>query len=127
LGDSGDSTDREARAGINESIFREINERVKELNDNSELLLEVGEWLCECPRRDCSERLVMTADEYERVRQDGARFLVAPADEHVWPDVERVVERLDRYWVVEKIGAAAAYAERNDPRDGDEGPLTFRT
>jgi hypothetical protein len=124
---SGDSIDRGARAGINQSIFREINERVKELNDNSELLLAVGEWLCECARRECSERIEMTPEEYERVRQDGARFFIAPSEEHVWLDVEQVVERRERYWVVEKVGVAAVYAEKKDPRNGDEGPLTFRS
>jgi hypothetical protein len=29
---------------------------------------------------------------------------------------EIIVKRRERYWVVEKIGAAAALAERRDPR-----------
>ena len=34
-------------------------------------------------------------------------FAVVPDERHVFADVERVVERHDRYWVVEKSGAAA--------------------
>jgi hypothetical protein len=46
----------------------------------------------------------MTTGEYEVVRRGGARFFVAPSDEHVWPDVERVIECRDGYWIVEKMG-----------------------
>jgi hypothetical protein len=34
----------------------------------------------------------------------------------VLPDVERVVERHDTYWVVEKIGRAGEVSERLDER-----------
>jgi hypothetical protein len=36
----------------------------------------------------------MTSCEHEAVRQDGARFFVAPSDEHAWPDIERARSRL---------------------------------
>jgi hypothetical protein len=35
---------------------------------------------------------------------------------HVVPDVERVVEKRERYWVVEKLGEAAVAAEELDIR-----------
>jgi hypothetical protein len=44
----------------------------------------------------------------------------------VWPDVERVIEMNDEYWVVEKIERAAEIAMRADPRS-DQGPLRLRT
>jgi hypothetical protein len=34
----------------------------------------------------------------------------------VWPDVERVVEMNDGYWVVEKVERAAEIAVSADPR-----------
>jgi hypothetical protein len=58
----------------------------------------------------------MTSTEYEAVRRDGAHFFVSPGDEHVWSDIERVIERSDRYWVVEKTGRAQNIARRADPR-----------
>jgi hypothetical protein len=115
---SWDPTDREERAANNQALFREINERVKSLNDSSGLDSPT-DWVCECANTTCVERIEMSAYEYEMVREDGARFLVAANDDHVWPDVERVTKRTGRYWVVEKTGRAGQLAERADPRFGD--------
>jgi hypothetical protein len=107
---------RPARAARNQSLFREINERVRDLNEGFSLVLPLGDWVCECADHLCAERIALSAAEYEGIRQNGARFVVAPGDAHVWPDVEHVMERTDRYWVVETIGEAAAESERVDPR-----------
>jgi hypothetical protein len=108
--------DRGARAARNQSLFREINERVKELNDGFSMVLPIGEWICECADDTCVERIELSADAYETVRANGTHFLVAPADAHVYPDVERITERTDRYWVVEKFGKAGEDADRFNPR-----------
>jgi hypothetical protein len=34
-----------------------------------------------------------------------------PGEQHLVLEVEHVVERTDRYWVVEKVGVAGAVAE----------------
>ena len=111
-----DASAREKRAASNQTLFREVNERVKELNDGFTLVTPLGEWICECANDTCTERVEMSATEYEKIRGDGARFFVAPGDEHVWPDVELVRERNDRYWIVEKVGRAGEIAESGDPR-----------
>ena len=59
--------DRHARLARNETIFREVNERIEELAQR-------GEWhsldiLCECGNPDCKEPLRVSVVEYERVRQ----------------------------------------------------------
>jgi hypothetical protein len=100
---SEESRDREVRAAQNQSLFREINERVKELNEGFSLVLPIGEWVCECANETCTERISMSAQEYEEIRSDGVRFFVAPSEEHVWPDVEVVTKRHDPYWVVERL------------------------
>ena len=41
------------------------------------------------------------------IRGEPTRFVAAPAAEHVNPEIERVVEREQRYWVMEKIGVGA--------------------
>lgn len=56
--------------------------------------------------------------EYETVRSVPTRFLVVPDESHVAPEGERVVERHSGYWVVEKIGPAAAISAALDPRSG---------
>jgi hypothetical protein len=48
------------------------------------------------------------------VRSASTRFFVIPGHED--NEVERVVERTDRYLVVEKIGDAAEEADDLDPR-----------
>ena len=118
-----DVHDRQTRAARNQSLFREINERIKDVNDSFSAVTETGEWICECANDTCVERIEMSVNEYEAVRADGARFFVAPGDEHVWPEAEKVTDRNDRYWIVEKFGQAAALAKRADPRSDNSLPL----
>ena len=112
--------DRETRAARNQSLFREINERVKQLNEGFSMVLPVGEWICECADDTCVERIELSATAYEAVRNNGAKFLVAPSDQHVLLDVERVTERNDCYWVVEMFGTAGKMADEFDPRSHNE-------
>jgi hypothetical protein len=113
--------DRAVRAAKNQSLFRQINESVKELNEAFRLVSPVGEWICECANTECIETVEMTANDYEAIRAGGARFFVAPGTEHVWPDVERVSDRKKNYWIVEKIGDAATVARQEDPRGNTDG------
>ena len=39
--------------------------------------------ICECSTSGCFERLSLTLSEYERVRQDGAHFLLADGHEEI--------------------------------------------
>ena len=114
MGVSEELQGREARAAKNESRFREINERIERSNEG--FAFTVNTWICECSNEACAERLQLSVEEYEGIRSEGARFLVAPSKEHVWLEIERVRKRCDRYWVVEKIGEAAELAECADPR-----------
>jgi hypothetical protein len=118
---SEDARDREARAATNHVLFREVNERVKEVNEGCSLVFPMGEWICECGNDSCVERIEVSANEYELVRRDQARFFVAPSNEHVWPEVEQVIERNDHYWIVEKIGHSATAAARLDPLRASRG------
>ncbi|HET6656433.1 MAG TPA: hypothetical protein VFG61_00925 [Gaiellaceae bacterium] len=106
-------TTRAERQGRNESLFREVNERIAELNQTFQVEGR-SEFLCECSREECKEPLSISIDEYEGVRRAPTRFFVIPGHED--ESVERVIERSDRYVVVEKIGAAADEAEDLDPR-----------
>jgi hypothetical protein len=108
-----DLYDREARAATNHALFRDVNERVKEMHEGFSVVLPMGEWICECANDTCVERIELSATEYEAVRRDQARFLVAPTNEHVWPEVEQVIERNNHYWIVETIGNTVAV--RLDP------------
>jgi hypothetical protein len=107
---------REERAARNQALFRDVNEGVKELNEGFNFVTRKGSWICECANHTCADRLGLSTEEYEAVREGGSRFLVAPSDEHVSSDVERVVERHGGYWIVEMTGHAGELAEHSDPR-----------
>ena len=105
------------RVARNQSRFRETNERIEPSNAAHNWVdPPFADWVCECAREDCSIAVRLTIAEYESVRSEPTRFLVAPSGEHVLPEVEQVVERTDRYWLVEKLGVAGDVSEDLDPR-----------
>jgi hypothetical protein len=109
--------ERARRLAENEALFREVNERTSDVNDDwarREGSLPPFQILCECGLEGCSLPLTVTPQLYESVRAHAARFLVAPG--HEQPDVERVVEAVAGVHVVEKTGASKPYVERLDPR-----------
>ncbi len=102
---------REARVAKNEVLFREVNERIRELAPAD----GHTEFLCECGDASCVEPVTMSLAEYEAVRREGSRFFVRPG--HEVPDIEAVIERAGGYTIVEKRdGVPADIAEDNDPR-----------
>jgi hypothetical protein len=109
---------RAVRGARNQALYRLVNGRVRELNNAFDPLLPLGEWICECANEECFEEVLLTHVEYEAVRAFPTRFFVKPHDDHVVRDVERVAEQHERYWVVEKVGVAAAVVERDDAHRG---------
>jgi hypothetical protein len=80
---------REERVARNETLFREVNERIKQVS--------------------------LTLAEYEAVRSDGTHFAVVTG--HILPDVERVIASNRRYAVVAKTDPdAVRIVEAEDPR-----------
>ena len=108
------TAERQRRAAENQSVFRSVNDRVKELNEVFDALTPYGEWVCECDGLECFEKIHLTLHEYEQLRQQSNRFAVAPGDEHVNLEVEQVVARTERYWLVEKVDVAAERAAEFD-------------
>ena len=101
--------ERLERRARNESLLREVNNRIEELSENVEaqgIAPEGGfvEFHCECGRDDCTERMQMTVAEYEHVRADNDRFALAPG--HETPEMEAIVEVADRFIVVDKLPEA---------------------
>ncbi len=103
----------EERAALNQSLFRDVNERVQDIAER--FGSTVTDFACECDAETCLEHVPLTLDEYESVRAAPARFFVKPG--HVRESVERVVEAAsDRYHVVVKVGHAGQVATEHDPR-----------
>jgi hypothetical protein len=105
---------REERIAKNESLFRDVNERIEQVERRAaQLDVEAG-FICECAALSCTERLPITLVDYEQARSDPTWFVVLPGHER--PDVERVVETLSGCLIVEKLGEAGEEAEERDPR-----------
>ena len=85
--------DQDRRAAENQAMFREVNERIEELNEQFVAASPLRSWACECADVTCVARIEMTLDEYEQLRAHPTCFAVLPSDDHVFAFVERVVER----------------------------------
>ncbi|MEJ7567446.1 MAG: hypothetical protein WKF41_04190 [Gaiellaceae bacterium] len=102
--------DRERRLAQNSAHYREVNERTR-IVDRAAANVDL---VCECADRACTKMIHISADDYEAVRNDGARFIVVRG--HEMHDGEKIVARKNGFNVVEKTGASKAYTEARDPR-----------
>jgi hypothetical protein len=106
--------DRVQRVAKNEALFREVNERIKDVNVEF-AAEEPADFLCECGNKDCTKPVGLSLSEYEAVRRDATHFFVVPG--HELPDIERVLSQNERFAVVEKIAQEAVEeAVERDPR-----------
>src|SRR5438874_12161635 len=97
---------RERRRAENEAAFRAVNERIASLGRR--FGADSAELVCECSNAECTERIALTTEEYERVRAEATYFLVVPG--HETAGIERVVQREQGFSIVEKGGEAAEVA-----------------
>ena len=98
------------RCAKNQSLFREVNERIEDIATPTSLTM----FVCECVQTDCNSTVSITLPEYENVRSYSNRFFVL--DGHQVEAVEEVVETTERYLVVSKLGQGATVADHLDPR-----------
>ena len=112
--------ERERRLGLNEATFREVNERVDDMNQTFASATGSFDIFCECGDMSCTERITVPKAVYEHVRSDATHFLLKTGHED--PTVETVVETFEAYVVVEKEGVEVEHVvEQTDPRrDEDE-------
>jgi hypothetical protein len=110
--------ERERRLGMNEAVFREVNERVEEVHQTLGSDTGLLDIICECGALTCTERISVPIAEYERVRSNATHFLLQVGHED--PTVERMIESHGTYIVVEKEGMdVEQIAEATDPRRDD--------
>lgn len=109
--------ERARRIGLNEAVFREVNERIESLAETFNLGTQPLDLICECGDASCVDRIQLTHADYEQLRSDPHQFAVAPG--HDIPDVETVVARSAGYHVVAKHeGQPQEVAEQTDRRTG---------
>ena len=96
-----------------ESLFREVNERIAESAERFDA--EETKFVCECADPTCTERVEATLDEYERVRDDGATFLLVNGHED--ERIEAIVRADgDRAVVAKRHPLVAPTARKLNPR-----------
>jgi hypothetical protein len=96
------------RLARNQVIFREMNEHLRALADA--IPDGTTDYLCECSNTLCTERIELRLFEYEAVRARPKTFFILPGHERL--EVERVVDELNSYTVVEKVVPLDAAATR---------------
>ena len=82
---------RTERVVKNETVFREVNERINEVTRG-----EPAEYHCECGDATCTETIPMTVADYEDTRAESTHFAVLPG--HEIPDLEDVVSETPASW-----------------------------
>ena len=102
------------RLARNQTLFREVNERVETLGEG-----DASEFECECSNTDCIEKVELTFAAYERIRSNSTWFVVKR--DHDIPQIERIVSQDDGYVVVEKFVAEDYMEERDPGSDGSDG------
>jgi hypothetical protein len=108
--------ERAERAAQNEIRFRDINEGLRRDLEKLPTQPESVPFVCECGLSACAGVVHMSIPEYEQVRASSRRFVVLPG--HDLRDVEVVVERRDRYTIVEKKPDVGSLVDATDPRHG---------
>ncbi len=87
------------RLAHNQVIFREVNEHLRALADA--IPDGTTDYLCECSNTQCTDRIELRLVEYEAVRARPKTFFILPGHERL--EIERVVDELVSYSLVEKI------------------------
>ena len=83
----------------NEKLFREVNERVADLQGN--FSATDPEWVCECGDETCFDKVAVPTEDYQQIRAHGEWFLITPGHEKA--DIERIVRQNGGFVVVEKF------------------------
>jgi hypothetical protein len=101
------------RAAANEARFRQANEQIQEKVLELGVREQPAPYLCECEEPGCTTVILLTAAEYEDVRSESRRFVVAP--DHEEAD-DRVLAEHGTFTVIEKTGEEGRLVEELDPR-----------
>ena len=89
---------RDESLAKNEELFRKVNERIELVSHAVAQDDTMMEYLCECDRPDCYERVKATRSEYEAVRAESTHFIVLSRSRRPAGRARRSLERtiLDR-------------------------------
>jgi len=109
FGDSAGVRMDPGRVARNQATLRALNEGI-----DAERADGVIAFRCECGLLGCNRLIPLRRDQYEAVRGNARRFVIAPG--HVVAELEHEVERHADHAVVETHPQTSDFAERTDPR-----------
>jgi hypothetical protein len=92
--------ERARRIGLNEALFRQVNDEIQDAYKTDEAETDRLSILCECGDLDCTMQVPIPFERYRAVRADPLLFIVTPG--HDAPDVETIVEREEDFEIVSK-------------------------
>ena len=107
----GDWRSREVEREIHR---RERNEWIEGATDSFSEPAPLAVYVCECGDSDCRESVRLTRPEYESVRSDAKRFVIAL--NHEDPEIERLISENERFGVVLKLTRAGRMSQEANPR-----------
>jgi hypothetical protein len=103
------------KLGRNEALFRQVNERLKEIGEGFSVVAERADFICECSDERCAQQVQLTLADYERVRSDSRWFLLVRGHER--PEIESIVwDAGEDVVVVQKLEHLASEVIADDPR-----------
>ncbi len=106
--------ERTERIALNESRFRDINQRLAADLATLPHPPEAIPFVCECGAASCTATVGLSTPEYESIRASSRRFVVVAG--HELPDVETVISASSGYAIVEKRPQSGPLVEATDPR-----------
>jgi hypothetical protein len=98
---------------LNESTFREANEKLEDKVVELSLTEARTPYLCECEDDRCTEIIRLTMPEYEAVRSKPRQFVIIPGHDS---SPGRIVAAHEGFTVIEKTGEEGRLVEKKDPR-----------
>ena len=105
------------KLAMNESAARNCNEHLSRMAVSYRFASDQHvPFVCECADAKCHETVMLSLDEYEKVRVHSSRFLLVAGHEDTDPTHERIIAAGNGYEIVELIGAAGREAARLDRR-----------
>jgi hypothetical protein len=107
--------ERTKKVARNQAMYREVNERIEELNEAFDEMSGEFVVVCECADPMCAEQIALSREAYERTRANSAQFILRPG--HQAADIEDLVATEGDYVIVEKHeGEPARLAQKTDAR-----------
>jgi hypothetical protein len=93
--------------------FRDANEKIFARAVELGIDEEPIPFLCECAEAGCTQLVILSLPAYEEARRLSNRFVVLPGHEE---PIDIVVDHVDRYLLIEKVGLEGHITDERDPR-----------